>query len=63
MIIVVDKIDCVGCEECLQVCSATAIVMSKEKAEIIQQKCNLCERCILICPVKAIKTVSTHCSR
>ena len=45
MIIVVDKAECVGCEECLQ-------------AKIIQHTCDKCERCIPVCPVKAIKMVS-----
>lgn len=58
--IVVDKAECVGCEECQHVCPTEAIIMKIERAEIIQHKCDQCERCILICPVKAIKTVSTH---
>ena len=55
--IFVDKTECVGCEECLHVCSTLAIIMREEKAEIIQHKCNECEQCILVCPVKAIKIV------
>jgi len=58
--IAVDKCECVGCEECLHVCPTEAIIMKKEKAEIIQHKCDQCERCIPICPVKAIKTVHTQ---
>ena len=56
--IVVDKVMCVGCEECLHVCPTKAIIMKMEKAEIIQHLCDQCERCILICPVKAIKVAS-----
>lgn len=58
MMIFVDKMQCVGCEECIHVCSEMAIAMKIEKAEIIQQNCNQCKKCIHICPVKAIKSVS-----
>lgn len=58
MIIVVDKAECVGCEECLRVCPRKIIFMKNEKAEIVQRTCDKCERCIPVCPVKAIKTVS-----
>ena len=58
--IVVDKTECVGCEECLHVCPMDAIVMKIEKAEIIQHKCDKCDRCIPVCPVKAIREVSTQ---
>jgi len=44
----------------LHVCPAEAIIMKNEKAEIIQHKCDQCERCIPICPVKAIKIVYTQ---
>lgn len=58
--IIVNKTECVGCEECLHVCSMEAIVMKKEKAEIIQIRCDQCERCILTCPVKAITTATSQ---
>lgn len=58
--IIVDKSECVGCEECLHVCRLDAIVMKVEKAEIVQNKCNQCLHCISACPVKAIKIVSTQ---
>jgi Fe-S-cluster-containing hydrogenase component 2 len=57
--IIVDKTDCVGCEECLLACQSKAIIMKDEKAEIIQNKCNRCELCIPACPVKAIKIITT----
>ena len=60
--IVVNKAECVGCEECLHVCPAEAIVMKAERAEIIQHKCDECGRCIPACPVKAIKSVSSNCN-
>ena len=53
--IVVNKDECVGCEECLHVCAMNAIIMKNEKAEIVQHKCDNCERCIPVCPVKAIE--------
>ncbi|MCC6326583.1 MAG: ferredoxin [Candidatus Brocadia sp.] len=58
MTLVVDKAECVGCEECLHVCPVESIVMKTEKAEILQHTCNQCGRCIPACPVKAIKMVS-----
>ncbi len=58
MMVVVDKIQCVGCEECIRVCPTMTIIMKIEKAEIIQKDCNQCGQCILICPIKAIKRVS-----
>lgn len=60
MIIIVDKAECVGCEECLHVCPAKSIMMKNEKADIVQHRCDQCERCITICPVKAIKIVSVQ---
>ncbi len=60
MIIVVDKAECVGCEECLHVCPRETIFMENEKAEIVQRRCDKCERCIPVCPVKAIKMVSVQ---
>lgn len=61
MMIVIDKIQCVGCEECVHVCPAMAIIMRIEKAEIIQQYCNQCGKCIRVCPIKSIKNVSALC--
>lgn len=56
--VVIDKMQCVGCEECVHVCPEIAIIMKIEKAEIIQPYCSRCEKCIPVCPVKAIKNVS-----
>ncbi|MCK6468113.1 MAG: 4Fe-4S binding protein [Candidatus Brocadia sinica] len=36
-----------------------SIIMKHEKAEIMQHKCDECERCIPVCPVKAIQIAST----
>ncbi|MDN3513813.1 MAG: 4Fe-4S dicluster domain-containing protein [Candidatus Brocadia sp.] len=58
--IVVNKTECVGCEECLHVCPVEAIIMKDEKAEIVQHRCDQCERCIPVCPVKAINIVSAQ---
>lgn len=60
IMVIVDKRECVGCEECLHVCPAEAIIMKHEKAEIIQYRCNQCERCIPVCPVKAIVMINTQ---
>lgn len=60
MLIIVNKAECVGCEECVHICPVDAITMKKEKAEIVQHKCDQCERCIPVCPVKAIKITSAQ---
>ncbi|MEP9410060.1 MAG: 4Fe-4S binding protein [Candidatus Brocadia sp.] len=59
----VDKVKCVGCEECLHVCPLESIIMKHEKAEILQCKCDECERCIPVCPVKAIGFASTSLNK
>ncbi len=61
--IVVDKVACVGCEECLHICPTEAIAMRAEKAEIIQSRCDQCENCIPVCPVRAIRSVSPEYHR
>ncbi|MBM4053894.1 MAG: 4Fe-4S dicluster domain-containing protein [Planctomycetes bacterium] len=58
--IIVEKAACVGCEECLYACPTKAIIMKRDKAEIIQHKCDHCELCIIACPVKAIKIVQDN---
>jgi uncharacterized Fe-S center protein len=45
---------CVGCGECVEHCSQSAITLNKEKAEIDKNKCIGCGECILICSNKAI---------
>ena len=45
---------CVGCGECVEHCSQSAITLNKGKAEIDKNKCIGCGECILICSNKAI---------
>lgn len=45
---------CIGCGECLEHCSQSAISLKDEKAEIHQAKCIGCGECILICSNGAI---------
>jgi len=45
---------CVGCGECVEHCSQSAITLKNEKAEIDKNRCIGCGECILICPNKAI---------
>ena len=45
---------CIGCGECQNHCSQTAIAMVDEKARIDAEACIGCGECILICPNKAI---------
>ena len=47
--------ECVGCENCVEVCPAEAISMVEGKAVIDQEKCTECGACIEECSVEAIK--------
>ena len=50
----VDKIKCIGCGTCLNVCPVGVISMINEKAEIDINKCRDCEKCAQACPQGAI---------
>jgi uncharacterized Fe-S center protein len=45
---------CVGCGDCVEHCSQSAISLQDEKAKIDTEKCIGCGECILICSNKAI---------
>jgi uncharacterized Fe-S center protein len=45
---------CVGCGDCVEHCSQSAIALREEKAVIDAKKCIGCGECILICSNKAI---------
>jgi len=52
----VDKLICVGCGACVQICPYGAIKIGKDgKSSIDQKKCQKCGKCKEICPLKAIK--------
>ena len=54
----VDSNKCVeGCFDCLDVCPAEAIIISKKthKAFILNKKCINCGGCIEVCYLKAIR--------
>jgi len=46
---------CVGCGECQKICSAKAITLKDQKAQIDRKACVHCLRCYDICPNDAIK--------
>ena len=46
---------CIGCGECIDHCSQSAISLVEEKALIDPEKCIGCGECILICPQMAIQ--------
>lgn len=50
----VKKKRCIGCGDCIEHCSQSAISLQDEKAVIDSQSCVGCGECILICPNKAI---------
>ncbi|MFC1856553.1 DUF362 domain-containing protein [Thermodesulfobacteriota bacterium] len=51
----VRKKKCVGCGDCMDHCSQSAITLIEEKANIHPEKCIGCGECILICPNEAIQ--------
>ncbi len=46
--------ECVGCENCVEVCPVEAISMEDDVAVIDQATCTECGACISECPVDAI---------
>ena len=50
----VDKANCMGCSECVGVCTSDAIRIIGNKAVIDPTKCVKCGYCIEVCPVNAI---------
>ncbi len=46
---------CIGCGDCIDHCSQSAIALVEEKAVIDAKKCIGCGECILICPQEAIQ--------
>ena len=46
---------CIGCGDCIDHCSQTAIALANEKAVIEPDKCIGCGECILVCPQSAIQ--------
>jgi Fe-S-cluster-containing hydrogenase component 2 len=50
----VNKDECTGCEECVEVCPAEAITMVDEIAVINADECTECSECVETCPAEAI---------
>ena len=58
---VIDEKLCIGCEKCVTVCPADAIIIHASKAIIRPSKCTLCGKCVEVCPVDAIaEDTSAH---
>jgi len=53
----VDKERCVGCGDCILVCSYTAISRIEGKAEINSALCKGCGACVATCPAGAIEAL------
>jgi Fe-S-cluster-containing hydrogenase component 2 len=53
---IIDKEKCIGCGECVQFCTVSAIRLKKKKAEIDQGRCAECGNCmrVKVCPSSAI---------
>ncbi len=51
----VERKECTGCKNCMDICPAEAIYISGKSAEIDSSKCIGCAECITICPQGAIK--------
>ncbi|MBE6662279.1 MAG: DUF362 domain-containing protein [Ruminococcaceae bacterium] len=59
----VKKDECVGCEVCLKICPAKAIVMEKGKPVIDREACIRCFCCQEFCPKGAMKVKRTLISK
>ena len=59
----VNKIECVGCEKCKNVCPMQAITMKDEKPVIDRKKCISCFCCQEFCPKGAMKVKRTFIAR
>ena len=51
--IVIDKEQCVCCEQCIQACPFGALEM-REDGVAVTSACRLCKACVRACPVGAI---------
>jgi len=55
---VVDRVECTGCETCLERCQMDAIKMSEDEvAEINLDRCIGCGLCVASCPQDAIELI------
>jgi NAD-dependent dihydropyrimidine dehydrogenase PreA subunit len=50
---IVDKEKCEGCEDCLESCPSSSIVMAESKAQV-NEDCIDCGACVESCPTQAI---------
>lgn len=56
---VINKLKCIGCGKCGEICPANAISIADKKAYINKQKCIRCFCCHEVCPIKSIKVKSS----
>ncbi|MCL4491665.1 MAG: 4Fe-4S binding protein, partial [Nitrospirae bacterium] len=62
MRIVVNTEKCTGCEQCIESCPYTAIVMKDGKA-YINEYCQFCRTCLSVCPEGAIVEIAEEGDR
>lgn len=48
---------CIGCEDCVEECPASAIAMDDDIAVIDEDSCVGCTSCVHVCPVDAIEEI------
>lgn len=53
MAILINLVKCNGCAKCEPVCPM-AVMIVKEKAQVIEEGCNECGFCIDVCPENAL---------
>lgn len=55
--IIIVKILCIGCAQCLKKCPNGAISMVDKKPDVATDKCMLCGYCVSVCPQFCIRIV------
>jgi formate hydrogenlyase subunit 6/NADH:ubiquinone oxidoreductase subunit I len=52
-----DRKKCIGCQMCVRVCPANAVVFDPKERKITYHlfRCTFCGECVKVCPVKCLK--------
>ena len=57
--VTVNKAECIGCGECVDVCPVEVYELKGNKSEVVKMsECIGCESCVEVCPTDAITVES-----